>query len=76
MGNWSADITNDPDNDYNLYVELMEDEEYRASLFRDKSGKLQLKIYKGSGSVIPVDWLLGIIQRFTEDTESAEEGQE
>jgi hypothetical protein len=67
MGTWTADITNDPDRDFNLIVELQEDGQYRARLFQDDKGGLQLRIYNGKNTIIPVDWLLGIIRHFQED---------
>jgi hypothetical protein len=67
MGKWTAEVTNDPDRDYNLYVEILEDEEYRARLFQDDEGVLQLCVYDGKNRTIPVDWLLGIIRRFQEE---------
>ena len=67
MGAWTADITNDPDRDYKLVVELQEGEHYRARLFQDDNGILQLLVYEGAATTIPVDWLLGIVHHFQED---------
>ena len=64
---WTADLMTDPDRDHAPIIELQDDGNFRARLYRDESGKLQLRIYEGPNSVIPVDWLLGIIQRFSEE---------
>jgi hypothetical protein len=37
-GRWKADLTNDPDRDYDLIVELMEDDEYRGRIERSDKG--------------------------------------
>jgi len=71
MGNWTADITTDPDRNHQLLVELQENDEYRARLY-EEGGELKLLVYEGSArSVIPVNWLLGIIDGFRKDLESA-----
>ena len=67
MGTWSAAIMSDPDRDHKLHVELQEDGHYRARLFQDDNGRLQLRIYRGEDSSMPVDWLLGIIRHFQKD---------
>ena len=66
MSKWAADITNDPDRDFQLYVELMHDEKYKGRLYMDETGTLQLRIYE-EPAPIPVEWLLGIIDRFRAD---------
>lgn len=68
MGTWTAAIMPDPDRDHKLHVELQEDGHYRARLFQDDNGRLQLRIYLGEVSTMPVDWLLGIIRHFQEDS--------
>ena len=74
MGNWTADITTDPDHDHQLHVELLENDAYRARLY-EEGGELKLLVYEGSTrSVIPVNWLLGIIDGFRKDLESARRG--
>ncbi len=64
---WSADIMTDPLRDHKLHVELREDGNFRGRLYKDELGKLQLRFYRGAETIIPVDWLLGIIQRFSEE---------
>jgi hypothetical protein len=64
---WNADITNDPDDDFNLYIELLEgedqeSEEYRGRITRNANDDLILTIYPSDSSVeIPLDWLLSIV---------------
>lgn len=69
---WTSEIMSDPMREHKLHVELQEDGHFRGRLYQDESGKLQLQIYAGSESTMPVDWLLGIIQRFSEDAKIAE----
>ena len=70
---WSAEITNSPDIDcveggFNLYLELLEDGHFRARVFRAQStGELFLEFYGGSAATVPVEWLLGILERFKVD---------
>jgi hypothetical protein len=67
MGRWTAEIMSDPLRDHKLHVELLEDGVYRARLVQDDDGALQLRIYGGKETVIPVDWLAGIVCRFQDD---------
>ena len=62
MGIWTADFSNDPENDFNLYVELLEDDEYKARLYYDMDERLYLRFYGGSEVILCVDWLTGIIK--------------
>jgi hypothetical protein len=66
METWTADIVTNPD-DYRLIVELQQDGQFRAKLFQDDKGALQLRVYDGPDTTIPVDWLVGIIRRFLAD---------
>ncbi len=68
MGTWTADIMTDPSRNHKLHVELQEDGHFRARLFQDDSGALQLRVYDGKETTIPVDWLLGIVRHFQEDS--------
>ena len=55
---WTAEITNDQERDFALYIELLEDDEAKARVERAESGALCLKIYPGEQAVlIPADWL-------------------
>ena len=62
MSQWAAEITNNPDKDYELYVELLEDDEYRARIEISSQEQLVLRVYNTEHDVsLPVDWLLQVI---------------
>ena len=62
MSKWSADITNDPNADFSLYIELLEGEEARACVRRDALGQLELYIYEHKTPIhIPADFLRSIL---------------
>ena len=67
---WTAEITNDPTRDFELYVELLNDGDYKARLQRNPSGELEIVFYGGEKCPIPWGWLSGIASRFSEDTRS------
>jgi hypothetical protein len=54
---WSSEITNDPDNDYALYVELLENGEYRGRIVKGEDGDLLLIMYGCEGVKVPLGWL-------------------
>jgi len=61
MKEWTSVWTNDPDDDYNLILELSYDDEEVAVIKRSPNG-LILKWYTSpEGLVIPVDWLSGLL---------------
>jgi hypothetical protein len=62
MSQWTAEITNNPDKDYELYVELLEDDEYRARIEISSQEQLVLRVYNTEHDVaLPVDWLVQVI---------------
>ena len=62
MNQWAAEITNNPDKDYELYVELLEDDEYRARIEKSSQEQLVLRVYNTKQDVsLPVDWLMQVI---------------
>lgn len=62
MSQWVAEITNNPDKDYDVYVELLEDDEYKARLEMSSPEQLVLRVYNTANDVsLPVDWLVQII---------------
>ena len=62
MSQWVAEITNNPDKDYELYVELLEDDEYRARIEIASPEQLVLRVYNTEQDVsLPVDWLVQVI---------------
>jgi hypothetical protein len=62
MSQWTAEITNNPDKDYALYVELLENDEYRARIEICSPEQLVLRVYNTEQDVsLPVDWLVQVI---------------
>jgi hypothetical protein len=62
MSQWAAEITNNPDKDYELYVELLENDEYRARIEIASQEQLVLRVYNTEHDVsLPVDWLVQVI---------------
>jgi len=62
MSQWAAEITNNPDKDYELYVELLENDEYRARIEISSPEQLVLRVYNTQQDVsLPVDWLVKVI---------------
>ena len=62
MSQWVAEITNNPDKDYELYVELLENDEYRARIEISSPEQLVLRVYNTEQDVsLPVDWLVQVI---------------
>ena len=62
MSQWAAEITNNPDKDYELYVELLEDDEHRARTELSSPEQLILRVYNTEKDVfLPVDWLMQAI---------------
>ena len=61
---WTAEITNDPEHDFELHIELLEDEQYRGRVVRDGEGWMQLQVYGGTPVAMPWDWLTGVVERF------------
>ena len=62
MSQWAAEITNNPDKDYELYVELLENGEYRARIEISSPEQLVLRVYNTEQDVsLPIDWLMQVI---------------
>ena len=62
MSQWVAEITNNPDKDYELCVELLEDDEHRARIELSSPEQLILRVYNTEKDVsLPVDWLMQVI---------------
>ena len=64
---WTADIMTDPSRGHELHVELSEGGKPRARVYEDENGHLQLGLYDGFPGVIPVEWLMEIVERFKVD---------
>ncbi len=65
---WTADITNDPQRDYDLCIEICEGNEHRATIFRGSSGNLSLKVYPNKTAFeVPALWLVQLLQKAEEE---------
>ena len=65
MHNWTSTVTNNPDRDFELVLELCDEDrnEYVAGIERGDDGELYLLVYRGKklGHVrIPYLWLIGL----------------
>ena len=62
MSQWAAEITNNPAKDYELYVEFLEDDEYRGRIEISSHEQLVLRVYNTEQDVsLPVDWFVQVI---------------
>lgn len=66
MSRWTAEITNNPEQDYSLIIELLEDDEAKARIEGNGQSGLVLRVY-GDDVRIPIDWLKGIIEQTQRD---------
>jgi len=60
---WTSIFTNNPYNDFNLYLELLENEQPIAKIERDNDGELYLSIFSSPGCKIPYNWLVSLAAR-------------
>ena len=61
---WTAELTNDPSQDYRLYVELLEDDQYRGRIEMDRDGRIVLVLYECAQPLhIPGEWLLEMLSK-------------
>lgn len=61
MSKWTADFTNDPFNDYELIIEIQQDDKDLAIMRQGING-LELKWYASNQDIIiPINWLIGLI---------------
>jgi hypothetical protein len=63
MHEWSAEITNDPERDYDVYVELLYRDRYVGRIQRTITGEIVVEVYDKIEAPIPADWLMGVIKR-------------
>jgi len=76
MSQWAAEITNNPDKDYELYVELLEDDEHRARIELSSPEQLILRVYNTEKDVsLPVDWLMQVITVAKQEMRQALRGE-
>lgn len=65
---WNAEITNNPNHDYRLYIELLEGDAYRGRIELDESGQPILRIYPTEVNIcIPGNWLVEMLRSAQED---------
>ncbi len=68
MSVWKADITNDPRQNYDLIVEIYDNDLHRGTISRSSSGDLKLTIHKTDEAIeIPARWLREILERAERD---------
>ena len=61
---WSAEVTNDPDRDYELMIELLEDGTPRGRVYKDPAGQIILMIYKSADHVeLNLNWLIDVFNQ-------------
>ena len=76
MSQWAAEITNNPDKDYELYVELLEDDEHRARIELSSPEQLILRVYNSEKDVsLPADWLMQVITVAKQEMRQALRGE-
>lgn len=60
---WTADITNDPDQDFDLCIEIYQGDAHRGTILRDASGALVMTIYPSPQAFqMPAQWLAEVLQ--------------
>lgn len=62
---WTSDITNNPNQGYDLCIELWEGNEHRGYVLKNKDGEIILQIFAASNHCIeiPGKWLRSILER-------------
>lgn len=61
LGTWIAEVINNPDDDFNLIIEISNDEKYYGRIIRVQD-QIQLIWYPNiDESVVPVEWLLSLL---------------
>jgi hypothetical protein len=61
---WSAEITNDPEQDYDLIIELLENDLPRGRLHTIQTGETILTIYPCAEKVVvDLDWVIKVMKQ-------------
>jgi hypothetical protein len=55
---------------------LLDDADPQALIHQDESRSMQLSIYPGCAPVIPIDWLLEVVQSYNSDLQRIEKEKE
>lgn len=62
MKKWTADFGNDPNDDYNLVVEILCDDE-EIAIVQKRNNEMEIKWYPNKDEIIiPLDWFLDLLQ--------------
>jgi len=66
---WTADVTNDPNRNFELYIEIMEGSHHRGRVQHNVNGEMEVVVYRGASDChIPWQWLSEIVTRFDAET--------
>ena len=60
---WWTQFANDPRDDFNLNLELLEGQEARGMIRRDVDGELYLSIFAAPDVRVPFRWLINLAER-------------
>ncbi|AIF51667.1 hypothetical protein [Pelosinus sp. UFO1] len=60
MKGWSADFVNDPNNDFDIVVDISYEDTIVAIIRQGKDG-LEIHWYNNENLVIPVDWFVKLL---------------
>lgn len=67
MNKWNSLVVNDPDNDYNLVIELQYDEEF-VGYIKKNGNTFDIAVYPNINKItIPLDWLENVINKAKKD---------
>lgn len=62
---WRADYVNNPEDDFNLIMEIFCDEMEVGRIYNDKCGNPMITIYAHDASLfVPCDWLISLVSDF------------
>ena len=63
MANWLAEISNNPDDDCNLIIEISNNDESIARIYKTNN-ELIFQIYESEKKIeIPMDWLHSVFEK-------------
>ncbi len=63
MKQWDSQFANNPDRDYDLYLELLESDEAIGEIARGGDGELYLSLFACPKVRIPYRWLVSLSAR-------------
>jgi len=56
-------VRDDPNRDFDLYLELLEGEEPQGQIARGDDGELYFSLFACPNVRVPLEWLLGLAER-------------